>query len=555
MPIFHDHFIDNRNEWPEQDDQRKKLSQRGYHYLIQRWADVGHSIIWKDLNIEPASEFRVNTVIRRRSGGNHGFGIIWRGQDKENCYAFEISGSGYFKVKRRVKGEWQALTEWIESPLVKQQTGTNELTVTQRESEAIFAINNEEVHRLPVSMPAKTAGIGFIVNGQLQLEIQSVLVTYYVHRDDVEDGGKSKIAAEPPTEADLESVMEELNGLIGMENIKREINTLINVLKVQKLRADRGMKTTDLSLHMVLAGPPGTGKTTVARLIGRIYHALGFLTSGHVVETDRAGLVAQYVGQTAPKVDEVVEEAIGGLLFIDEAYSLMPSDGGAGGRDFGQEAIEALLKRMEDKRGEFALVIAGYADEMHRFLDANPGVRSRFNRYLYFDHYNPEELTDIYALFANKGGFDLTDGARNAVKLHMAKAYSERDNAFGNGRYARNLFEDTIEMQANRIVGIDIEIEDDSESISDEDLKTFTKEDIPEYQSQIELSPEELEALLNLTLEPPEQKVETEIVSIEEPKAEEAAEEPPAEKKKPAPKKSRKSKTAKKEDTSDEEAE
>ncbi len=555
MPIFHDHFIDNRNEWPEQDDQRKKLSQRGYHYLIQRWADVGHSIIWKDLNIEPASEFRVNTVIRRRSGGNHGFGIIWRGQDKENCYAFEISGSGYFKVKRRVKGEWQALTEWIESPLVKQQTGTNELTVTQRESEAIFAINNEEVHRLPVSMPAKTAGIGFIVNGQLQLEIQSVLVTYYVHRDDVEDGGKSKIAAEPPTEADLESVMEELNGLIGMENIKREINTLINVLKVQKLRADRGMKTTDLSLHMVLAGPPGTGKTTVARLIGRIYHALGFLTSGHVVETDRAGLVAQYVGQTAPKVDEVVEEAIGGLLFIDEAYSLMPSDGGAGGRDFGQEAIEALLKRMEDKRGEFALVIAGYADEMHRFLDANPGVRSRFNRYLYFDHYNPEELTDIYALFANKGGFDLTDGARNAVKLHMAKAYSERDNAFGNGRYARNLFEDTIEMQANRIVGIDIEIEDDSESISDEDLKTFTKEDIPEYQSQIELSPEELEALLNLTLEPPEQKVETEIVSIEEPKAEEAAEEPTAEKKKPAPKKSRKSKTAKKEDTSDEEAE
>ena len=517
MPIFQDHFIDNRNEWPEQDDQRKKLSLRGYHYLIQRWSDVGHSIIWKDLKIEPASEFRVNTVIRRRSGGNHGFGIIWRGKDKENCYAFEISGSGYFKVKERVKGEWQALTEWIESPLIKQQTGTNELTVTQKETEAIFSINNEEVHRLTISMPAKTAGFGFIVNGQLQLEIQSALVTYYAQRDDVEDGGKSKVAAEPPTEEDLEEVMEELNALIGMENIKREINTLINVLKVQKLRGERGMKTTDLSLHMVLAGPPGTGKTTVARLIGRIYHALGFLTSGHVVETDRAGLVAQYVGQTAPKVDEVVEEAIGGILFIDEAYSLMPADGGAGGRDFGQEAIEALLKRMEDKRGEFALVIAGYADEMHRFLDANPGVRSRFNRYLYFDHYNPAELTGIYELFANKGGYDLSEGAHNAVKLHMAKAYSERDNTFGNGRYARNLFEDTIEMQANRIVGDDKEIEDAGEAISDEDLKTFTKEDIPEYKSLLEITPEEMEALLALTLEPPEQKQATEVVSIEEP--------------------------------------
>ncbi|MFT5196933.1 MAG: hypothetical protein ACI85U_003973, partial [Candidatus Promineifilaceae bacterium] len=360
MPIFQDHFIDNRNDWPQRDDSHMKQRFQGYQYLIQRWSDVGHSIIWKELPIEPASEFRINTVISRKHGGNHGFGIVWRGMDKENCYAFEISGSGYFKIKQRVAGEWSAVIEWTECQGIQREAGTNELTVTQRETEAIFSINNEEVYRAPIVIPAQSAGIGFIINGQLRLEVDSVLVTYFAEREEGEEQGanKSKTVGTPATEEDLKAVMDELNKLIGMDNIKREINTLINVLKVQKLRAERGMKITDLSLHMVLAGPPGTGKTTVARLIGRIYHALGFLSSGHVIETDRAGLVAQYVGQTAPKVDEQVNEALGGLLFIDEAYSLMPSDGGAGGRDFGQEAIEALLKRMEDKRGEFALVIA-----------------------------------------------------------------------------------------------------------------------------------------------------------------------------------------------------
>jgi SpoVK/Ycf46/Vps4 family AAA+-type ATPase len=427
--------------------------------------------------------------------------------DKENCYAFEISGSGYFKIKQRVAGEWSAVIEWTECQGIQREAGTNELTVTQRETEAIFSINNEEVYRAPIVIPAQSAGIGFIINGQLRLEVDSVLVTYFAEREEGEEQGanKSKTVGTPATEEDLKAVMDELNKLIGMDNIKREINTLINVLKVQKLRAERGMKITDLSLHMVLAGPPGTGKTTVARLIGRIYHALGFLSSGHVIETDRAGLVAQYVGQTAPKVDEQVNEALGGLLFIDEAYSLMPSDGGAGGRDFGQEAIEALLKRMEDKRGEFALVIAGYGDEMHRFLNANPGVRSRFNRYLYFDHYNPEELTGIFELFTNLGGYELTDGARNQIRLHMAKAYAQRDNTFGNGRYARNLFEDTIEQQANRIVGSDNELEN-GEAISDKDLKTFTLEDIREFKSNMpDISADELASLLSLELEPPGQ--------------------------------------------------
>ena len=551
MPIFEENFIDNRNEWPVQDDERKKLSLGTNHYIdyyiVNRHDEVGHSIIWKGLNIDPVSPIQVTTTIRRRSGGNHGYGIIWQGKDKENCHALEISGSGHFKVKQRVNGSWKALTNWMETPFIKRETGTNTLTITQKENEVVIEINHIEVHRAKIALEKETAGVGFTVYGKLQLEIQKLLVTYYNRSDEIEAGAsgddqaeKSEITGintiEPPEEESLQDVMDELNELIGMDNIKEEINTLINVLKVQKIRSDRGMKTTDLSLHMVLAGPPGTGKTTVARLIGRIYHALGFLDKGHVVETDRAGLVAQYVGQTAPKVAEVVDEALGGILFIDEAYSLMPSDGGAGGRDFGQEAIEALLKRMEDKRGEFALIIAGYSDEMHRFLDANSGVRSRFNRYLYFEHYNPEELTGIYELFANKGGFDLTDGARNAIMLHMTKAYNERNNAFGNGRYARNLFEDTIEKQANRIVGEDKDLDNESDSISDEALKTFTKDDIPEFKSQIELTPEEVAELLKLELEPPENKPETELVSIEETPSEETPTEKAPPKKKPVKK-------------------
>ncbi|MEM7801826.1 MAG: AAA family ATPase, partial [Chloroflexota bacterium] len=236
-------------------------------------------------------------------------------------------------------------------------------------------------------------------------------------------------------------------------------------------------------------------------------------------------------------IDEKVQEAMGGILFIDEAYSLMPRE--SSGRDFGQEAIEALLKRMEDHRGEFALIIAGYADEMHRFLDANPGVRSRFNRYLFFDHYNPEELAGIFELFCNKGGFELDETAKKKVRMHMAKAYARRDNAFGNGRYARNIFENTIENQANRIVGV--------EEITDEVLTTFTEEDIPDFDDS-DLGQEDtldeatLMAMLNLDqpvesigdeptdLEEIESGQETEEVVEPEAVAEETAEEAAEEK-------------------------
>lgn len=255
--------------------------------------------------------------------------------------------------------------------------------------------------------------------------------------------------AEKEGEESLEEVMAELDGLIGLGDIKQEVRTLVNYLKVQQERERRGLARSPIGLHAVFMGPPGTGKTTVARLLGRIYRAMGFLQRGHLVETDRAGLVGAYVGHTSKKTAEIVEEAMDGVLFIDEAYALKPE--GEAGRDFGQEAIDILLKRMEDHRERFVVIVAGYPDEMERFIDSNPGLRSRFNRYFTFDHYAPEDLLAIFRIFCDKAQYRLTDPAADRLRAIFAALHGERDRAFGNGRLARNLFEEATLRQANRL--------------------------------------------------------------------------------------------------------
>lgn len=258
-------------------------------------------------------------------------------------------------------------------------------------------------------------------------------------------------APPPPAAETLDQVLADLNQLVGMANIKDQIKTLANLVRVQKEREQRGLPVAALSLHAVFAGPPGTGKTTVARLLGRLYRALGLLKKGTLVETDRAGLVAGYVGQTALRTDEAITKAMDGVLFIDEAYALAPIDGG---KDFGQEAIDILLKRMEDHRDKLVVIAAGYPVEMDRFLQSNPGLQSRFNRHFTFEDYKPDELLAIYQGFLDKAAMRLSEEAKTAWLAELTRLYGQRGRNFGNGRLVRNLFEKTLENQANRLAAI-----------------------------------------------------------------------------------------------------
>ena len=262
--------------------------------------------------------------------------------------------------------------------------------------------------------------------------------------------------------------MEQLTQLTGLELVKNDVATLVNFIKIQKVRASKGMKAPSLSYHCVFIGNPGTGKTTVARILACIYKELGILEKGHLVETDRSGLVAEYVGQTAVKTNKIIDSAIGGVLFIDEAYSLVTNSS----NDYGKEAIATLLKRMEDDRERLVVILAGYTQEMKEFIDSNPGLQSRFNRYIEFKDYSEEELLQIYLGNLKKYEYVITDGAIEKIKRVINKAIINKDHNFGNARWVRNIFEKTLEIQANRLAT--------DGNISNESLTTITEDDIIE---------------------------------------------------------------------------
>ena len=252
---------------------------------------------------------------------------------------------------------------------------------------------------------------------------------------------------EPLPVENIEDLKAELNALIGLDGVKREVNNLINMVTVHKLRKEHGLKTVDMSLHMVFSGNPGTGKSMIARMMARIYRSLGVLSKGQLVEVDRSGLVAGYIGQTATKTSEVIQKAKGGVLFIDEAYTLSSKKGE---NDFGQEAIDTLLKAMEDQREDLIVIVAGYDGLMDEFIHSNPGLESRFNRYLHFDDYSIDEMMQILDLQLKKGQYQLDDEARAAVRDYIVTA-NTGSIAFGNARGVRNIFERLLVAQANRL--------------------------------------------------------------------------------------------------------
>lgn len=263
------------------------------------------------------------------------------------------------------------------------------------------------------------------------------------------------------------SALQQLDKLIGLESVKEEVNKLTNFIKVQNLRKQKGMNAITLSYHCVFTGNPGTGKTTVARIVAQIYHELGILKKGQLVETDRSGLVAEYVGQTAVKTNKIIDSALDGVLFIDEAYSLVQG----GGNDYGKEAIATLLKRMEDDRDRLIVILAGYDNEMKLFIDSNPGLQSRFNRYIHFSDYNAEELMAIFKLNLKKFDYELTNDAEQKISHLFSYAVSHKDQNFGNGRYARNVLEKTLENQATRLATVS--------EITEQMLRTIEEHDIP----------------------------------------------------------------------------
>ncbi len=277
-----------------------------------------------------------------------------------------------------------------------------------------------------------------------------------------------------PEKPDLDALMAELDGLVGLEAVKKDVKSMMNLVKVRQLRKENGLPVPPMSLHMVFMGNPGTGKTTVARLIGGLYAAIGALSKGQLVEVDRSGLVAGYVGQTAIKTQEVIASALGGVLFIDEAYSLASG----GENDFGREAIETVLKAMEDHREDLVVIVAGYTGPMEKFLSSNPGLESRFNKYIFFSDYNGDELNAIFHGQCRKNGYELDEEAEAYSKEFFDALYEGRDENFGNGRDVRNQFEDMVVRQADRLAAM--------EAPTKEDLIRFTKADFLPEQAQTE---------------------------------------------------------------------
>jgi type VII secretion ATPase EccA len=333
-------------------------------------------------------------------------------------------------------------------------------------------------------------GTGCIVNIVI-IVVLGIVGSFLPDKDDGQPAEKeapraSSTSSVETTPVTYDEALAELDSLVGLESVKAEVKKLASFVKIAEERRRAGMKAAPMSYHMVFTGNPGTGKTTVARIMAKIFNALGVLKKGHLVETDRAGLIAGYVGQTAKQTNRKIDEALGGVLFIDEAYALA----GGGEKDYGGEAIATLLKRMEDERDNLIVIVAGYTDEMKTFIDSNPGLKSRFNRYIEFPDYSAPELAEMFRRMAKKNQYSLAPDIEKNLVPALEALTRKRDRQFGNGRFVRNLFEKSVERQAVRLAA--------QKSTTTNELATLTAADVDLRPPPEERPPTVEEALAEL---------------------------------------------------------
>ena len=333
----------------------------------------------------------------------------------------------------------------------------------------------------PYTLYSPKTGVGIDMSG-IDIENLDELISNSVKNENINGSATSdtkegeaktvkngKEVKDKDDDKTLEQLMEEFNSLIGLKSVKQDLNNLVNLIKVKKMREERGMKQPEISLHLVFSGNPGTGKTTVARLLAKIYKKLGVLKKGHLVEVDRSDLVVGYIGQTATKTAKVIDSALGGVLFIDEAYTLTNT---GDDKDFGQEAVDTLLKRMEDERDNLIVIVAGYTDPMDEFVNSNPGLKSRFNKYIFFQDYTGDELYKIFLQMCEKQEYVPSKSAKSYVKKYLEERATRHEENFANAREVRNYIERCIERQANRIVSLS--------DVDDKSLREFALQDVKE---------------------------------------------------------------------------
>jgi hypothetical protein len=481
MIVLEEHFADNRNAWNDvrEVDCTAGIVEGSYTFDHRRDGD-SYWLSWVGVGVHDRPAFRVHATFERHDGvRDSACGLLWGVRDTSHFHSFLVRFDGQVRVARHRNDRVEPLIDWTPLERVRKGSGLLLLEMLRKTDGAVeFRVNRGVVGAVAHDLVARDAAAttGFVVQGRTRASLHALVLADDSAEGQGAMGSKpsketeaSYVLHEPPPGDTLDRALDDLRALVGLDGIKRQVLRLTHLLQVQQERRRRGLRNAPTSLHMVLAGPPGTGKTTVSRLLGRLWKHIGILRRGHVVETDRAGLVGGYLGQTALKVDHAVRAALDGVLFIDEAHALVPEQ--INYHDYGIEAVHVLLKRMEDHRERLAVVIAGYTREMERFLAMNPGVRSRFGRQFHFPHFSPDELVAILKLQAEESGYLLDRDAEAELRVLFEHAHARRDPAFGNARFVRNLFERTLEQQASRLVA-------ERERVSDETLSLLRGEDV-----------------------------------------------------------------------------